>query len=322
MSGRALLLIPPVFLFVAAAQTLPPPPPPSAQQESIYDKLERLPSDTVLATWEGSKVTASEITRFLMAVPHLKANFERNPQEFIRQQLMLRRLARMATDDKLDQRHPYKERLDFARTITLAQVRMDEELSQIPVTADDQKKYYQENSDRYTTITAKVIYIPFSHQASVSSADPKARQPLTEEEAKPKAQDLVRQLRAGADFVKLVEEHSEDPGTKAQKGDFGKPIRRNDEIPEPVKTALFNAKKGEITDAIRQPNGFYIFRIEDRAMQPYDEVKDSIYQALKQSRHEVWQKGIHDQVVTGVQFDSSIFGSTPSTPPAPPGKTR
>ena len=320
MFGRALLVVIVCGFPVRVDAQTPSPPPLTPEQASVYDKIEDLPPDTVLASWDESRLTAGELVRFLIAVPHLKVNFMRSPQEFIRQHFMLGRLARMSVEDKLEQRHPYKERVDFARTIALAQARIDEEAMQILVTAEDQKKYYSDNLDRYAKVTAKVIYIAYSSQP-VASPDHQAPKPLTEAQAKAKAEDLVKQLRAGADFVKLVEERSDDAGTKAQKGDFGTPIGRTDNIPDGIKDALFARKKGEITDPVRQPNGYYIFRIEDRTTQPYDEVKDSIYQTLKQLRHEKWQKSLHDQVVAGVKFSASpVFGNAPAKAAAAPVK--
>src|SRR5258708_4163572 len=88
--------------------------------------------------------------------------------------------------------------------------------AQAPAKPADQKKYYDDNIDKYREVKIKMIMTPFL--AAMESGGKKA---LTEAEAKAKADSVVRLARSGVDFVKLVKEHSEDPGTMGRDGDLG-----------------------------------------------------------------------------------------------------
>src|ERR1700687_3121903 len=101
----------------------------------------------------------------------------------------------------------------------LTQAQISETFDNFPVTVEDEQKYYNENKSRFEQVKLKVIYIPFSPKSASAPADGKKH--LTEDEAKAKAEQLVKEIKGGADFVKLVNENSEDASSKAKGGDFG-----------------------------------------------------------------------------------------------------
>jgi peptidyl-prolyl cis-trans isomerase C len=291
-----------------APQAAPGSPPPSAADVS---------PDTVVATIEGRKVTAGELNRFIAALPQqLQQNFQANKKEFVRQYALMRKLSELAEQNKLAERSPYKERLEYARVQMLVQAQMDEAGKDILVTPEEQKKFYEANPDRYTTARIKVIYIPYS--ANVP-ANVQGRKVLTEAEAAEKAARVVKEARAGADFVKLVKEHSEDPTSAAKDGEFGT-VRRSDTLPEPIKNTIFALKPGEVSDPVKQPNGFYVFRVEESGLEPYEKVKDNIYNDLKQQKFQTWFEGMRKAV--DVKFENEAYfapapGASPGFVPGP-----
>src|SRR5205823_1973257 len=114
--------------------------------------------------------------------------------------------------------------------------------------------------------------------------DPKAKKLLSEPEAKAKIEKLLAEIRSGADFVKMVKEHSEDPTSVARDGDFETPIRKSDKLPDEIKSAIFGLKVGQVSEAVRAPSGFHLFRMEELGMQPYEQVNDDIFIELRQTR--------------------------------------
>jgi len=131
-------------------------------------------------------------------------------------------------------------------------------------------------------------------------------------EAQAKAEALVRQARAGADFVKLVKENSGDKTSLAKDGDFP-PIRKSDaQVPPEIKNALFAAKPGEVTDPLRQPRGFYVFRIQESGPQPLEEVQKSITDELKSTQLRTWMDELKNSV------DVKMEGEAPAPAPAAP----
>jgi len=83
----------------------------------------------------------------------------------------------------------------------------------IQVSDAQMQAYYDSHRETYRTPErAHVRHILF--QTGNKSKD-------EQEKIKAKAQDVLKQLRAGADFAKLAKENSGDPGTKDKGGDLG-----------------------------------------------------------------------------------------------------
>jgi len=87
--------------------------------------------------------------------------------------------------------------------------------------------------------------------------------------------------------VKLVRENSDDETSKAKDGDFAT-LRQNDNIPDAIRAAVFSLKQGEVTEPVRQPNGFYLLRADEVHYRPLSQVRDEIFTQLKQQHYREW----------------------------------
>lgn len=97
-----------------------------------------------------------------------------------------------------------------------------------------------------------------------------------------KAQDVLKQLRAGTDFGDLARKNSEDPGSAPKGGDLGY-IVRGQTVPEFEKTA-FNAKLNDISDIITTEYGYHIIQVQEKQparVVPFEEVKSRIADEVK-----------------------------------------
>lgn len=100
---------------------------------------------------------------------------------------------------------------------------------------------------------------------------------------KAKADDLMAQLRNGADFAKLAEKESTDPGSAAQGGELPE-FGRGQMVP-PFEEAVFSAKVGELVGPVKTDFGFHIIEVLDlKPGQELDEVRDEIRTELSQSQ--------------------------------------
>jgi peptidyl-prolyl cis-trans isomerase C len=108
----------------------------------------------------------------------------------------------------------------------------------------------------------------------------------------------------GADFVALVREHSEDAASKAKDGDFGT-FRRSDKIPEPIKAAIFSLRPGEVSRPVRQPNGFYLFRVEELKTPTLDDVRQELIPAAKTAKFTEWFEGVRASI--RVEFENEEY---------------
>jgi peptidyl-prolyl cis-trans isomerase C len=276
-----------------------------------------MPPGQVVATVDGNKVTAGDLQMFLRDYPpQAQQAAVKNPHQVLEGYGVMRRLLAEAEKAKLDQQSPFKEQLHHLRMQVLAQARFNQRVNEIQVPAEEVKKSYEANKDRFMQAKVKAIYIPFS-AAPISQADDKGKKLLTEEEAKAKAQDLLKQIRGGADFVKLVKEHSGDPTSVAKDGDFGT-FKKSDQISGAVKSAIFAAKAGEVTEPVRQPNGFYLFRIEEIGPQSFDEAQVAITNELRNARFGEWLAAERKNIEIKEEGIEMKLEATPlSSPPKP-----
>jgi len=76
--------------------------------------------------------------------------------------------------------------------------------------------------------------------------------------AEKKVRELHDRLKAGADFAEMVRAHSKGPAIE-EGGDIG--FMESSELAKPVEAATRHLKPGEVTEVIRAPAGFYIFKV-------------------------------------------------------------
>jgi peptidyl-prolyl cis-trans isomerase C len=240
--------------------------------------------EIVVARIKGQPVTAGQLRAITQIIPaEAQKNLLKDGKTLVDYVAFMQKLAAMAEKAHLDQQSPIKETLEAQRMLTMATAEFGAAQDAITVSGEEQKKFYQVNKDRYAQARIKLLYISFNNNPA-ASGDPKAKKILNEQEAKAKTEKLLAQIRSGADFVKLVKEHSEDP-SKAKNGDFGTPIRRSQKVlPDDVITTIFAMKPGQVSNPVRTPIGYYLFRLEELTTQPYEEVSSDIFMEIRQSR--------------------------------------
>nr|WP_321983502.1 peptidylprolyl isomerase [uncultured Lichenicoccus sp.] len=113
-------------------------------------------------------------------------------------------------------------------------------------------------------------------------------------------EDVIKQLKGGADFAKLASTLSTDKASAAQNGgDLGW-FKQGDMLPE-FSAAAFSMNKGQVSDhPVQTRYGWHVIQVLDTRTAPppsFDSTKDQIRQKLIQQdvRHVV------DQALTGVK---------------------
>src|SRR5215510_4988864 len=177
----------------------------------------------------------------------------------------------------------YNNSIPEKRKIEYAFLDKNKILSQIQVTPEDLKTYYDLHQDQYRVPEeVKVSHILIKTPAP--GADGKVDDKGVEE-ARKKAEDVLKQLKGGAKFEDLAKKYSEDPGSGKQGGDLGW-IGRGRTVPEFEKTA-FSLPKGQLSDLVKSSYGFHIIRVEDKHephLKTIDEVKSQIEPLIKQQK--------------------------------------
>ncbi len=277
--------------------------------------IAELPPASVVATVDGQKVTAGQLQAILRNVPApVQQKIEGDRKEFVTQYAMFMRLVDLARKEKLDQKSPYKENIEYQTMVVLQGAAVEQKGHELTVSPEDIKKYYDSNQDRYSRVKFKAIYLPFNTSAT-SAPDGSGKALATEAEAKAKAEDLVKQARAGADFVKLVKENSGDPTSVAKDGDFP-PVHKADKVPPEILKALFAVKQGEVTDPVQQARGFYIFKVMETGAEPLAQVQDSIKSELQKEQLKKWLDELKASIQVKMEGEAAPAQATPAPVPS------
>jgi hypothetical protein len=293
-----------ICLACLRAQTVAPPPPPANEP----------PPDTVIASYEGRKLTYAELRRFVSVLdPKQQQMAMRNPKTLVHQYFLWQHLAGMALKDKLDERSPTKEQIEYNRTFLLMQAKLNDVVQNMKVDEQDLKKYYEANQDKYTQVRVKALYISFSNNPDPGAGVKKI---LNEAEAKAKIEKILAEIKGGADFVKMVKQYSEDTTSAEKDGDFAT-IRRSDSVPEAVRTAVFSLKQGDISEPVRQPNGFYLFRAEQITFRSYQQMQIEILEEVRQAKSKEWMDKTNNSIDFKVENEAFFKSAEQPAQPAP-----
>jgi len=146
------------------------------------------------------------------------------------------------------------------------------------ITDAEIQAYYKKNQDAYKVQDqVKVRHILISVPQGADSK--------TDAAAKAKAEDLLKQIKAGGNFAELAEKNSDDPGSKSQGGELGW-LDRGKTVPEFDKTA-FSLAPGQTSGVIKTQFGYHILQLEDKKTaheRPLSEVKAEIVPVLEQQK--------------------------------------
>jgi parvulin-like peptidyl-prolyl isomerase len=294
---KSLVLSLSLCLSAAWAQTAPPAPPAAEK------------GDTVIAIFEdGGKITLDEFRALLPALPaSLQQIAQQDRQKFLHYYAMMRTMSKMAKTEKLDERSPYKEVLAYTLLSTMTDIKLKDVMDSAVVKPEEIEKAYKDHPELYKGVKVSAIYVAFGDSdapldmvAAASSSRPKKG--LSEAEAKAKAEKLVAQARAGADFKTLVKENSDDETSRDKGGDFGT-WHMNDNVPDVMRPVVFGLKQGELGEPVRQAHGYYIFRADEVTMTPLEQVRDSIEQQVKRQHFQDWTSKL--DAATKVEFPKS-----------------
>jgi peptidyl-prolyl cis-trans isomerase C len=288
----------------AGAQSQPAKPPAPVPSKPAATIPSDLPPDTVLATFgDGHKLTFGELKKFMRVLPpQMQQLAMRDRKAFVQQYALMNRLAEMAAESKLDQQSPTKEQLEFNRIYVLMNAELNDAMSRIAIPPAEEQHFYDTHKKQFAQAKVKVLYVSFHSNASPHSMD--GKKILSEPEAKAKIEKLRDEIAHGADFVKLIKTNSEDADSAAKNGNFGT-IRRTDKIPQPIKDAVFALKPGQVSPPVRQPNGFYLFRVEDISTQAYADVKSEIENQLRQAKFKEWMDKTNQSL--NIHFENQSF---------------
>lgn len=155
--------------------------------------------------------------------------------------------------------------------------------AQTPLSEEDLRSYYDQHRDQYRVpeqVSVRHILIKSPLPGPDGKVDQKAA-----DEARKKAEDVLKQVKAGGNFAELAKKYSEDPGSAKVGGTLGW-IGRGRTVPE-FEKAAFSLPKGATSDLVQSSYGFHVIHVDDKQdahLKTLEEVKGQIEPALKQQK--------------------------------------
>jgi peptidyl-prolyl cis-trans isomerase D len=148
-----------------------------------------------------------------------------------------------------------------------------------PAVSDaEAQAYYQSHLDQYKTpeqVKTRHILITVA-----KGADAK-----TDAAAKAKAEDILKQVKAGGNFADLAKKNSDDPGSKDQGGEL--PMIATSSLDPAYAQAAMALNPGQTSGLVRSSFGYHIIQTESKQaaeVKPFAEVKASIIEQLQSQK--------------------------------------
>ncbi|MFY9792644.1 MAG: peptidylprolyl isomerase [Candidatus Sulfotelmatobacter sp.] len=188
----------------------------------------------------------------------------------------------------------YANSIPEKREVKYVQIDLSKVASGVQITQDELQSYYNQHRDQYRVPEqAKVSHILI--KTPLPGPDGKVDEKGVAE-AQKRAEDILKQLKAGANFEELAKKYSEDPGSAKEGGSLGW-IGKGRTVPE-FEKAAFSQPIGKVGDLVKSSYGFHIIRVDarqDAHMKTLEEVKDQIEPILKQQKaQQIAQKQADD----------------------------
>jgi peptidyl-prolyl cis-trans isomerase D len=239
----------------------------SKEEELLVDKLQNL----VLG---GVHVSEAEVhDRYRLDSEQLNLRFLKFDTATFAPQVELTDQDLQAYFDKNREtfREPEKIRIEYVL------YEADKFAGQAQVSDAEVKGYYDERAAEYEKPEEVHARHVLFRLAPEPTADEKAK-------VRTRAEEVLAQLKAGADFATLAKQDSED-ASAAQGGDLGS-FPRGKMVP-PFEQAAFSLAPGEISDLVESEFGFHIIKVEGKEparTQTLDEVRPQVIAALTQEK--------------------------------------
>ncbi|PYR79289.1 MAG: hypothetical protein DMF86_03920 [Acidobacteria bacterium] len=242
------------------------PIPPDRRDEIVRNSLDRLVAYRLLLQESQNRKVIVSDNEIDAKVQEFRKQFQSD--DAFKQALAQRGWTTMAALQK-----------DVRNDLTVSKL-MDADAATQPVVTDqDARDFYAKNTDKFKqpeTVHASHVLIKVDPNAD-SATKKKARQEIDA---------VLKQARAGADFAKLAQQHSQDPNA-AQGGDLGYFSR--DRMVPAFAEAAFALKPGQISGVVQTQFGYHVIKAIDRKPArnvPFDEAGGQIKGYLAQERRQ------------------------------------
>jgi parvulin-like peptidyl-prolyl isomerase len=213
-------------------------------------------------------------------------------------------IANAATKAGLEKEAKVKEQMRLSKLQILASNysrQMQQKEAEVPEA--DIQKYYKENASKYEEAKLLRIYVPMVVKEEGKPPDAAATKALAEK--------IQQRAAAGEDFDKLQKEAFTAAASKGTPPSVDMGERRRGTLPPKQEDAVFGMKAGEVSPALEEASGFYIYKVVSKDQVPLEKVHDEIKGTLARERFRESIEKLRSSVET--TYNDAYFSS-----PAPP----
>jgi len=306
-----------------AAAAIAQPPSPAAAPKTGTPALAQVTNpdsniapDTVVLTIGDKQMTRAQFEVLLAALAQngRPASSPAQKRQVAEQYSELETMAQEARKRKLDESAEVKQMMAIQADSYLANTLAKKVTDDTHFTELDLRSYYNDHKGEFEEAKGSHILIRF--KGSTVPLKPNQKD-LTDAEALAKAQDLRKQILAGADFATLAKAESDDVGSGAKGGDLGE-FKHGQMVPA-FDQAAFALPVGQVSEPVKTQFGYHIIKITSREAKSFDDAKPQIEKDLKpkMAKEALEQVKAH----TNVSLNDAYFGKETMPPgPIPPGK--
>ena len=307
--------------FAAAAIAQPPSPTaapktgtPALAQVTTPDT--NIAPDTVVLTIGDQQMTRAQFEVLLAALAQngRPASSPAQKRQVAEQFSELESMAQEARKRKLDESAEVKQMMTIQADSYLANTLAKKVTDDTHFTELDLRSYYNEHKSEFEEAKGSHILIRFKGSTVPLKANQKD---LTDAEALAKAEDIRKQILAGADFATLAKAESDDVGSGSKGGDLG--TFKRGQMVAPFDQAAFALPVGQLSEPVKTQFGYHIIKITARDPKSFEEAKPQIEKDLKpkMAKEALEQVKAH----TNVTLNDAYFGKeTMPAGPIGPGK--
>jgi peptidyl-prolyl cis-trans isomerase C len=244
-----------------------------------------------------------------MVIETVRPNLQPAQRRMLAQQYVeLLVVANAAAKAGIEKEPKVKEQLRLQKLQILATAYSKErQQKEAEVPEADIQKYYRENAAKYEQAKLLRIYIPMVTEEG---------KPPDTAASKALAEKIQQRAAAGEDFDKLQKEAFSAASNKgtAPPVDLGE--RRRGTLPPKQEDAVFGLKVGEVSAALDEASGYYIYKMVSKDTVPLDKVHDEIKGTLGREHVRESMEKLRSSVES--TYNPAYFGS--AAPPAAGGE--
>jgi peptidyl-prolyl cis-trans isomerase C len=231
-------------------------------------KGERIMDNKVLAVVEGREVTQRDLDNAIARFPRERQSYfmgEEGRKQLLDQIVSFELVYSYAKDNDIEKDPAYIAQLEAAKKEILTQAAINKVLSDVNVTEEEVKDYYEANEQYFKSeenVSARHILVDSLEQA----------------------QEVKSKIDNGMNFEMAALQYSSCP-SKEQGGNLGS-FTRGRMVPE-FEQAAFELAVGEVSEPVQTQFGYHIIKVEEKnegSVKPLSEVHSMIQREILNER--------------------------------------